>query len=711
MAERKGGLCTDVRIAKSAGFCFGVDRAVTLAFAHANENTAALGPVIHNDAVMKRLFEKGLREIARPEEAKPGETVLLPSHGASKETYEILEKRGAVVVDATCPFVRRIHGIVADAAARGDTVFVLGDKAHTEVRGILGYAENACVFSDFQELEAYVNAASPPEGFAPVLVAQTTMALDIWRDASQFLKKEYTNAKIFDTICNATHVRQQETEKLATSCDVMFVVGDRRSANTGRLFDIAKRTCPRAHFVESADDITSDMLREIKAIGITAGASTPRWIIEEVNRRMSDEMRNNGTENLQEESFAELLEQSFKTLNTGEKVTGVVTGISGSEVHVDLGTKHAGYIPLSELSDDPSVRPEDVFNIGDEIETFVLRVNDVEGTVMLSQKRLESIRGWEEIETACENRETVEGIVHEENKGGVVASVKGVRVFIPSSQTGIPKGQPLGVLLKTKVKMKITEVNRARRRVVGSIRAVENEARKELADKIWNDIAEGKTYKGVVKSLTSYGAFIDIGGVDGMVHISELSWSRVRHPSEVVNPGDEVDVYVISFDPEKKKISLGFRNPADNPWLVFKRDFNVNDVVNAKVVKLMPFGAFAEIVPGVDGLIHISQISDTRIGKPGDVLSEGEMVDVKITSVDDEKQKVWLSIRALKEEASDAAAEADENRPVPEDGVVAVFEDGALEVKDEKLAEETETVVAKPEEAATEEPAAETDGE
>ncbi len=351
-----------------------------------------------------------------------------------------------------------------------------------------------------------------------------------------------------------------------------------------------------------------------------------------------------------EESFDQLLEQYDKSLNTGEKVTGIVTGITPTEIAVDLGTKHAGYIPYSEVSDDPTVKPEEVFSVGEEIEVYVIRVNDAEGTVMLSKKKLDAQKNWDEVETACEEKTVVEGYVTEQNKGGVVANYKGIRVFIPASQTGIPKNGDMGILVKTTVKLKITEVNRQRKRVVGSIRAVTAEARKAAAEKIWNEIEVGKKYQGTVKSLTSYGAFVDIGGVDGMVHVSELSWSRIKSPADVVAVGDEIEVYVISFDPEKRKISLGYKTDETNPWTIFSANYNIGDVVSVKIVKLMTFGAFAEIIPGIDGLIHISQIADRRIGKPEDVLTEGETVDAKIIDVDAEKKRISLSIRALAEE-------------------------------------------------------------
>ena len=358
---------------------------------------------------------------------------------------------------------------------------------------------------------------------------------------------------------------------------------------------------------------------------------------------MSDEIKTEATE----ESFDQLLEQYDKSLNTGDKVTGIVTGITPTEIAVDLGTKHAGYIPYSEVSDDPNVKPEDAFEVGQEIEVYVIRVNDAEGTVALSKKKLDAQKNWDEIEQACEDKTVVEGFITEQNKGGVVANVKGIRVFIPASQTGVPKNGDMGALVKTTVKLKITEVNRPRKRVVGSIRAVTAEARKAAAEKIWAEIEVGKKYQGVVKSLTSYGAFVDIGGVDGMVHVSELSWSRIKTPADVVSVGDEIEVYVISFDPEKRKISLGYKTDETNPWTIFTNNYHIGDVCEVKIVKLMTFGAFAEIIPGIDGLIHISQIADRRIGKPEEVLTIGETVNAKITDIDSEKKKISLSIRAL----------------------------------------------------------------
>ena len=476
------------------------------------------------------------------------------------------------------------------------------------------------------------------------LVCQTTSIEEMWNCCTNLIKKECTNAEFFDTICYATENRQREARQLAQACEAMVVIGDGNSANTRHLAQICQEHCGRVVFIEQADELPDELRKADFPIGVTAGASTPAWIIKEVVGNMNDEIK---METAQTEDFEALLEQSLKTINSGDKVTGIVTGIAGTEVYVDLGTKHAGYIPTSELSEDPTVKPTDLFKIGDEIEVYVVRVNDAEGTVMLSKKRLDAAKMWDTVEAAYENKDVVEGTIVDINKGGLVASVKGVRVFIPASQTGVPKDGDMSVMLHKTVKMRITEVNRSRRRVVGSIRAVAAEERRAAIEKIWSEIEVGKKYHGTVKSLTSYGAFVDIGGVDGMVHVSELSWRRIKNPAEVVKVGDEIDVFVIALDPEKKKISLGYKTAETNPWNIFLNNYKVGDVVHAKIVKLMTFGAFAEIIDGVDGLIHISQIADRRIGKPEDVLAEGQEVDCQIIGIDAEAKRISLSIRAL----------------------------------------------------------------
>ena len=647
----------EVILAKSAGFCFGVRRAVELAqqVAQSGQPYVMLGPVIHNDHVIADLEAQGVRCVASLEEVPPGCGVIIRSHGEGKAVYDQLAAMGCPVADATCVKVAHIHEIVKDASDRGRQVIIIGAPEHPEVKAIAGWCIGAKIFRNVAELTEFLEIWNENSQKPVTLVSQTTSTDRIWIPCREKVKKECTNAEIFDTICNATCMRQSEAQSLAERCQAMIVIGDRKSSNTTRLAELCRAHCPLVYHISRAEELDPRKVSGVASVGITAGASTPGWIIKEVKDKMSEE-NINAMEI--EESFADMLEKSIKTLNTGDKVTGVVTGITATEVNVDLGTKHAGYIPLSELSDDPSVKPEDIVKVGDEIETYVMRVNDVEGVATQSKTHLDSVKNWDTIEAAVEKNTILEGTVTEVNKGGIVVNVKGIRVFVPASQTGKPRGADLSEMVKEQVKLRITEVNRSRRRVVGSIRSVLAEERAAKAAEVWANIEEGKHYEGTVKSLTSYGAFVDIGGVDGMVHVSELSWSRIKNPAEVVSVGDKVNVYVISFDAEKKKISLGMKDRNEDPWEKFTSTYEVGSVASVRVVKLMTFGAFAEIVPGVDGLIHISQIADHRIEKPGDELEEGQIVDVKITDIDYDRKKVSLSIRALLND-NRAAAEDD----------------------------------------------------
>ena len=650
----------EIIVAESAGFCQGVRRAVELARRTGEETGGCwmLGDLIHNRFVVEELETRGVRKTGDSSSLGPGDTVVIRSHGELKSVVEDLDRRGVRCVNAACPHVIRIQRLVAQAEAEGRQPIIIGEANHPEVAGIASWCRHPLVFNGPEAVQIWLDDPARDREIPVTVVAQTTCIRKLFESSWKIIKKECTNAKIFDTICDATHKRQSEAAEIASRVDVMVVVGDRKSANTKHLTEICMKSCPRVLQIEAAAELSADDFDGCSVAGLTAGASTPAGIIKEVYATMSEEIR---AAEGKEESFEELLNQSFKTLNNGDRVTGIVTAITPTEVQVDVGAKQAAYIKLSELSDDPSVKPEDIVHVGDEIETWVVRVNDVEGYAELSKKRLDAAKVWENIEQAVEEKTVLDGIVTEENKGGIVVSVKGVRVFVPASQSGQPRGADLSAMKGQKVQLRITEVNRARRRVVGSIRSVTDEARRAAQEEIWSTIEEGKRYTGTVKSMTSYGVFVDIGGVDGMVHISELSWSRIKTPSEVCKVGDTMEVYVISFDPEKRKISLGVKDHSVDPWNVFMNKYSVGDVANVRIVKLMSFGAFAEVVPGVDGLIHISQIADRRIEKPEDVLSEGQMVDVKITAIDEEKQKISLSIRALLAPAADEEYEADED--------------------------------------------------
>ena len=666
-----------VIVAKSAGFCFGVSRSVDMAQKLLSEGSAySLGQLIHNDDVVNTLSAKGLAVINSPDELPDGARVVIRSHGVAKSVYDALEAKNAVITDATCPKVKKIHQIVSKAAGEGRYVIIIGMHNHPEVEAVCGWCAEHKVCSDVSELAAFFAEEPDLSAKAITMVIQTTQTRTNFIECANFLKKRCTNVEIFDTICGATSMRQEEASKLSAECDAMVVIGGKHSANSVHLAEICRQECDNVQFINNAEEIDMDKLKGTKIVGITAGASAPAWIIKEVSNKMSEEIKIDATAAEEKEmSFDEMLEESIKTIYNGDKVTGIVVAITGTEISVDIGTKYSGFIPTTEFTDD-GIKVEDAVKVGDEIEAVVVRVNDVEGTVMLSKKRLDAAKSWAAVEAAVEDGTILEGVVTEENKGGIVVNVKGVRVFVPASQSGLPKGAEMSELLKQKVRVKITEVNRPRKRVVGSIRAVAQKERRERAEAIWNEIEIGKKYHGVVKSMTSYGAFVDIGGIDGMVHVSEMSWSRIKNPAEVFSVGDEVDVYVINFDKEKRKISLGYKDPAENPWAKFTAAYEVGSTAQVKIVKLMTFGAFAEVLPGVDGLIHISQIANRRIGKPEEVLSVGDVVEAKITAIDNENQKISLSIRALSEPAPAAEPEEVEEESGEDTLVYEVSETG-----------------------------------
>ena len=668
-------------VAKSAGFCFGVSRSVDMAQKLLAEQGSAcsLGPIIHNEDVVEELGRRGLRVVSSPEEIRAGEHVMIRAHGAAPSVYEELERRGAVVTDATCPKVKMIHRIVREAAQEGRFVIVIGMRNHPEVEAICGWCAEHVVLENPSETSRWMDENPDFCDKMITIVVQTTQTSGNFTECCEKLKKRCTNLKISDTICLATSTRQEEAKVLSSQCGAMVVIGGRHSANSLHLAEICSAACPVVQFIERSDELDLEALRDIDLVGITAGASTPAWIIKEVRNKMSDEIKieESTIEAVEkEQSFDEMLEETLKPIYNGDKVSGVVVAITATEVSIDLGTKYSGFIPTTEFTEDGS-KIEDAVKLGDVIEAIVVRVNDVEGTAQLSKKRLDAVKVWDTVEQAVESGEIIEGVVTETNKGGVVVSYKGVRVFVPASQTDLPREADLSELVKKTVRLKLTEVNKARKRVVGSIRRVAQAERRAATEAIWNEIEVGKKYHGVVKSLTSYGAFVDIGGIDGMVHVSELSWNRIHQPSEVVSVGDEIDVYVISFDKEKRKISLGHKDPESNPWTVFTNRYSVGDVASVTIVKLMEFGAFATVVPGVDGLIHISQIANRRIEKPGDVLTVGDVVEAKITAIDEEKHKVSLSIRALSAPAP--AAPVEEQPAEEENGEDAMVYDLSAE--------------------------------
>lgn len=650
---------SEVTVAKSAGFCFGVDRAVKMVYSELEKNTrvATLGPIIHNQDVVNDMKSRGARIISTVDELEEGETVVIRSHGVGRSVYEQIAQKGNRMLDATCPFVSRIHKIVAEKSAEGYFILIAGDSTHPEVQGIVGHCdENCLVFKDNFELKDFFEKKYLNLKKRVAIVAQTTYNIVIWGECLKVIPEDNPDVVIFDTICNATDARQSDARTLAQRSDLMLVVGGRHSSNTVKLFEVCSEYCKTYH-IENADELLSLHLPAAEKIGITAGASTPAYIIKEVQTNMTE--NENLTTNQEEDiDFAEAMEQSLKKIHTGDKVKGTVVAVNNTEAIVDLGTKHTGYVALDDLTDDPSKKPSDIVSIGDEVELIVIKVNDQEGTATLSKRKVDEQAGFEKIVKAKEEKTVLEGTVQHVVNKGVTLSVYGVRIFIPASHTGLPRGAELEQLLKKKVEFMIIEVTEGRKRAVGSIKAVLNAKKEEAKAKFWASASIGDVYTGKVKSLTSFGAFVDLGGIDGMVHISELSWKRIKHPSEVVSVGDTLEVYIKDLNQEENRISLGYKKTEDNPWEIFKANYNVGDVVKATIVSITTFGAFAQIIDGVDGLIHISQIADKKVENVKDILSVGQEVDVKIIDIDTDAKRISISMRALLDDAADEADEA-----------------------------------------------------
>ncbi len=649
-----------ITVAKTAGFCFGVSRAVQIVekLLAEGKKVCTLGPIIHNPQMVTDLASRGVIIADTPEEVPEGSTVVVRSHGVSQDVMDRIRKLGTDCEDATCPFVLKIQRIVEKHSAEGEIILIAGDRDHPEVQGIIGHCKGECyTYRNCSELEELLKKFPEWKNKPLCIVAQTTFDINEWKKTLKILQKVCTNGKIFDTICSATSDRQSEARTLAEDSDLMIVIGGRHSSNTNKLYHICLEYCKRTFLVETAEELPVEEIRKAGRIGITAGASTPASIIKEVLVTMSEETKI--PEESKAENFEELLEESFKNYNTDGRVHGVVVSVTPTEVRVDVGRKQTGIIPLSELSSDPNAKTEDLVKVGDELDVKIMKTNDQEGTILLSKRLLDAQKGWDDIVKAFEDQSIVHGVVTDVIKGGVLALTNGIKVFIPASQATATRSESLDGLLRQEVDFRIIETTgrQNRRRAVGSIRSVLSDERKKKEEEFWASAEVGKTYTGVVKSLTSYGAFVDIGGIDGMVHISELSWNRIRHPSEVVNVGDTVEVFIKSFDQEKGKISLGYKKAEDNPWEILKNDYPVGTECEVEIVGLTPFGAFARILPGIDGLIHVSQISNERVEKPEDVLSVGQKVNVKITAIDFDKKRISLSMKALLETAAEEEAQ------------------------------------------------------
>ncbi len=667
-----------VEIGKHAGFCYGIKQAVQLAFdACAQEGPVwALGSLMHNAQVMERLKEKGLL-IAKDEGEISSGTVILRSHGVAPDVIRRLEGRGLRVVDATCPNVARVHNLVQSYSQDGAPVIIAGQSSHPEVQATAAWCAGPVFIVG--DVEA-ANALEPLD--RALVIAQTTLTQREWDQMVAAIQTRVKALTVANTICAATAVRQQEAEALSAKADVVLVIGGRDSANTRALYETCKARCPRTYHLESAAEIPKG-IKASDYIAITAGASTPEWSLEEVATHMSDMEQRNPNEAVEEitpvetaveeapavqeapaaeekapaaapavhaspaeavqNSFMADIEATLVTIRPGQTITGTVVQITEDEVCVNIGYKSDGLVKRSDL-----VSTE--VKVGDEIEVEVVKVNDGEGNVLLSQRNIVNRRNWDALMAKHENNEYVEGVGKEAVKGGLIANVGGIRAFIPASQLSQRYVEKIEDFVGKEMRLKIIEVDKAKKRIVCSRKDVIVEEAASRKQEIWGKLVSGEVVDGVVRRLTDFGAFVDIGGVDGLVHVTDLSWGRVRHPSEVVSPNQQIKVKILSLDPDRERIQLGFKQIQPRPWDVAEEKYPAGAIVEGKVVRITTFGAFVELEPGLDGLVHISQCALTRIAKVEDAVQVGQIVRVKVLGVDPQAKRISLSIRAALEE-------------------------------------------------------------
>lgn len=625
----------------NAGFCFGVKNAVTKTLETIEESgqkkVLTYGPLIHNKQVTEDLQKRGVVEINDLSDDIDSDSLLIiRSHGLPKSVFDEINAKGLKYINCTCPYVSRIHKIVQEKYKDGYKILIAGDNKHPEVIGINGWCHNEAIVLDDEKMVDKL-----PYYDKICLVAQTTFSKNLWHRIKERVKDKFNEAEIFDTICSATENRQKSVAELAEKVDVMLVIGGFNSSNTKKLYEISKNICPETYHIETAEDLPKEKLMKAGTIGITAGASTPDWIIKEVINNMEDFSNDN---------IMEEYEKSFKSLYPGETVKGTVLSLNDEEVIVNIGYKADGIIKKEDLTWDMESKISDLIKIGDEIEVKVVSINDGEGNVVLSKKLVDADKNWYKIEYAFNEKTSVPAVIKEIVKGGGIVEVFGIKAFMPASLFDIRYVSELESYKNNKVDVKIIEFDKDNKKILVSRKHFLLEEKEKKEKEFWSHVEVGQKVVGEVKRVTDFGAFVDIGGVDGLIHISEMSWSRVSHPSEVVKPGDKVEVIILALDKEKNKISLGLKQTMPEPWTTIEGKYNIGDVVEARVLRFAAFGAFVEIEPGVDGLIHISQISDQRIAKPSDVLKVNQIVKAKIVDINIPEKKISLSMKEVEAE-------------------------------------------------------------
>jgi len=643
-----------VIVAESAGFCFGIERALKTVYEQLGRGKTVytFGPITHNETVCDELAQKGVRIISGEDELDKIENsiIIIRSHGVTEALFDRLkateEKNGNEIIDATCTFVKKIHKVVSEESASGSDVIIIGDASHPEVVGICGWCKGRCTVIDSEE-EA--RDYEPGTASKTILVAQTTFNINKFKVLVEILQKRVYNINVVNSICNATEKRQRETKELAASCDAMIVIGGNHSSNTMKLVEISEKECKNTYHIQTSVDLDLDSFKSFRCVGITAGASTPKTIIKEVQEIMS------------EKSFDAMLDESMKTIHNGEVVEGKVIYVKEDEIALDIGYKADGIIPRSEYTNQPGLDLRTVVKEGDTIQAKVLKVNDGEGQVSLTYKRLAAERGSEKLAKAFENKEVLKAKVTEVLGGGICVVYDETRVFIPASLVSDTYEKNLDKYKDQEIEFVVTEFQPKKRRIIGDRKQLLVARKAEAMKKLFDTIKVGDVIEGTVKNITDFGAFIDLGGADGLLHISEMSWGRIDNPKKVFKVGDTVRAFI--KDIQGNKVALSMKFPDQNPWADAEEKFAVGNIVKGKVARMTDFGAFVELIPGVDALLHVSQISRDHIEKPSDVLKPGQEIEAKILDVSLEDKKISLSMKALlppKEDEEPAANEQSE---------------------------------------------------
>lgn len=641
-----------VTVAKSAGFCFGVKRAVDMVYeqAETGKKVFTFGPIIHNEEVVGDLEQKGVRAIHDLEELKQQTegTVIIRSHGVAREIYELLKQQGMEIVDATCPFVKKIHNLVKEHSEAGEFILIIGNEDHPEVEGIKGWCSgNSAVIETKEQAEEFTlfrGKNSDNENNKICIVSQTTFNYKKFQDLVEIIRKKGYDILALNTICNATEERQTEAENLAKVSDAMIVIGGKHSSNTQKLFEICKKKCDDTYYIQTLVDLDLEQFKSFSSVGITAGASTPNNIIKEVTIGMA------------EETFEQLLEGTLKTIHNGEVVEGTVIDVKEDEIILNIGYKSDGIISRSEYTNESNVDLTTKVSVGDTMQAKVLKVNDGEGQVVLTYKRLAAERGNKKLEEAFNNQEVLKAKVAAVLDGGLSVVIDEARIFIPASLVSDTYEQDLSKYAGQEIEFVITEFNPRRRRIIGNRKQLLLAKKKELQKQLFEKLSEGMVMEGTVKNVTDFGAFIDLGGADGLLHISEMSWGRVENPKKVFKVGDQVKVLIKEIKGEK--IALSRKFDEENPWLNAAEKYAAGNIVTGKVARMTDFGAFIELEPGVDALLHVSQIAREHIEKPSDVLKTGQEVTAKVVDFNEDARKISLSIKAMlndqeKEESSE----------------------------------------------------------